>query len=141
MAWIPGFEPGLVRFDSYTPCQITRGGCYVIAKRNTNGVPRHSLKGVSKKFLRMSELYKMFAHSEEETYLDFSDEALLELYNYESYGGQTCHRLNGFMHGKKWLNLNVTMWKEDIEQGYLFLRELYEDPKFPHWWLDGIFKK
>jgi hypothetical protein len=32
------------------------------------------------------------------------------------------------------------MWKEDIEKGILFKKELYEDPKFPHWWLDSIFK-
>lgn len=71
--------------------------------------------------------------------LDFSDEALVELYNYESYGGQISPK-NGFAVGKKWLNLNVSMWKEDIAQGYLFKHELYEDPKFPHWWLDGVFK-
>jgi hypothetical protein len=70
----------------------------------------------------MAEIYKMFA-SEWENVLDFSDE-----------------QTNGYMHGKKWLNLNVTMWKEDIEKGLLFVHELYEDPKFPHWWLDRIFK-
>jgi hypothetical protein len=32
------------------------------------------------------------------------------------------------------------MWKEDIESGLLFKKELYEDEKFPHWWLDSIFK-
>ena len=78
----------------------------------------------------------MFA-GEWENVLDFSDEALLELYNYESYGGSVKQN-NGFMHGKKWLNLNVTMWKEDIERGLLFKWELYEDPKFPHWWLDKV---
>lgn len=71
--------------------------------------------------------------------LDFSDESLLELYNNESYGGPI-KQTNGFMHGKKWLNLNVSMWKEDIERGNLFVWELYGDPKFPHWWLDRIFK-
>jgi hypothetical protein len=64
--------------------------------------------------------------------------ALIELYNYESYGGQLCKKTNGFMHGKKWLNLNVTMWKEDIEAGLLFKFELYQDSKFPHWWLDNV---
>lgn len=37
--------------------------------------------------------------------------------------------------------VNVAMWKEDIELGCLFQVELYDDPKFPHWWLDGVFKK
>lgn len=79
----------------------------------------------------------MFA-SEWETCLDFSDESMLELYNHESYG-TTIKQTNGFMHGKKWLNLNVTMWKEDMAKGLLFKHELYADPKFPHWWLDRIF--
>lgn len=70
--------------------------------------------------------------------LDFSDDMLLELYNHESYG-QPVSQTNGFMHGKKWLNLNVTMWKEDMAKGLLFKQELYADPKFPHWWLDNIF--
>jgi hypothetical protein len=86
----------------------------------------------------MSEVYKMFANDWIDC-LDFSDEALLELYNYESYGGNISPN-NGFAVGKKWLNLNVSMWKEDIAKGLLFKKELYEDPKFPHWWLDGVFK-
>ena len=86
----------------------------------------------------MSEVYKMFANDWKDC-LDFSDESLVELYNYESYGG-TISPKNGFAVGKKWLNLNVSMWKKDITQGFLLKRELYEDPKFPHWWLDGVFK-
>ncbi len=80
----------------------------------------------------------MFANDWEHV-LDFSDDALVELYNHESHGLPISQK-NGFMHGKKWLNLNVTMWKEDIGRGNLFVWELYEDPKFPHWWLDRIFK-
>jgi hypothetical protein len=30
------------------------------------------------------------------------------------------------------------MWKEGIQEGILFMYELYED-KFPHWWLNKIF--
>ena len=85
----------------------------------------------------MAELYKVFA-IEWESCLDFSDDALVELYNFESYGGKRCNKNNGFVHGKKMLNLNVTMWKEDIEAGNLFKFELYNDPKFPTWWLDSI---
>ena len=95
------------------------------------------LNGCSPKFLRMAELYKTFANDWQDC-LDFSDEMLVELYNYESYGGSRCHPKNGFAHGKKWLNLSVSMWKEDIEAGNLFKYELYEDVRFPHWWLDGV---
>ena len=87
----------------------------------------------------MSELYFLFAQDWKDC-LDFSDESLLELYNYESYGTGTPKPNNGFAHGKKWLNVNVAMWKEDISKGYLRKQELYDDPKFPHWWLDQVLK-
>jgi hypothetical protein len=96
------------------------------------------MNGVSKKFKRMAELYKFFA-KDWSNVLDFSDDALLQLYNHESYGSEISPE-NGFAHGKKWLNLNVAMWMEDIPKGLLFLDELYEDPNYPHWWLDSVFK-
>ena len=86
----------------------------------------------------MAELYKLFA-SDWIHALDFSDQALLDLYNQESYGG-TVSQNNGYAHGKKWLNLHVTDRKQDINDGILYKFELYEDPLFPHWWLDNIFK-
>ena len=41
----------------------------------------------------------------------------------------------------KWLNVTVSMWKEDIELGTLFIFELYEDESYPKWFIDSIFKK
>jgi hypothetical protein len=87
----------------------------------------------------MSEVYKMFANDWKQFH-DFSDDMLVELYNSESYGGPVS-RENGYALGKKWLSVNVKMWKEDMALGTLFLKELYEDDKFPHWWLDSVFKK
>lgn len=87
----------------------------------------------------MAELYRHFGRDWKDC-LDFSDESLIELYNQESYGGRVDPK-NGFYHGKKWLNVTVKMWLEDIEKGYLFKQELYEDENYPHWWLDSIFKK
>jgi hypothetical protein len=43
--------------------------------------------------------------------------------------------------GKKWMNVTVAMWKEDIEQFNLRKYELYEDARFPHWWLDKVFHR
>lgn len=88
----------------------------------------------------MSEIYRIFANDWKDC-SDFSDECLLELYNYESYGGERPKKNNGFYIGKKFLAVNIEMWKEDIAKGLLFKKELYEDPKFPHWWLDSIFKE
>jgi len=73
--------------------------------------------------------------------LDYSDNAMLELYNFESYGTGHISSKNGYAHGKKWLNLHVTMWKEDIRDGVLFKHELYDDGKYPKEWLDKIFKE
>lgn len=84
----------------------------------------------------MSEVYRRFGRDWAHTH-DFSDEMLVELYNSESYGGPVSP-LNGFALGKKWLNVCVAMWKEDLEKGYLFKEELYKD--FPHWWLDSVLK-
>lgn len=83
----------------------------------------------------MAELYKIFGSGFGD--LDFSAEALISLYNQESYGG-TLTAKNGFAVGKQYLNVQVTMWLEDIRSGTLAKFELYNDERFPHWWLDGI---
>jgi hypothetical protein len=72
-----------------------------------------------------------------ERLLYLSDEMMIELYYSESYGDDVSDR-NGFYVGKRYLNLQVNMWKEDIEKGFLRKFELYEDGKYPHWWLDRV---
>lgn len=84
----------------------------------------------------MAVLYRHFARDWEHC-LDFSDEAMVEMYNWESYGGSVS-KTNGFAHGKKWLNVCVAMWKEDIAKCTLFKWELYDDPNLPDWWLDKV---
>ncbi len=86
----------------------------------------------------MCDIYRIFSKDWEHLH-DFSDQSMIELFNHESYGLPISPK-NGFALGKKWLNVHVKMWIEDIEGGLLFKKELYEDPKFPHWWLDSIFK-
>ena len=49
-------------------------------------------------------------------------------------------RRNGFQLGKQWMDVNVAMWKEDLRDGTLFRHELYEDPNYPHWWLDQVLR-
>ena len=86
----------------------------------------------------MAELYRHFGKPWEHI-LDFSDEALIELYNHESYGTELSAK-NGFATGKQFLNVQVTMWREDLNAGMLFKCELYSDPAYPHWWLDSVTK-
>lgn len=86
----------------------------------------------------MAEVYRIFSRHWEHV-LDFSDNALIEMYNSESFGTPVSAN-NGYSVGKTYLNVHVKMWKEDMALGTLFKRELYEDGLFPHWWLDSVFK-
>ncbi len=113
------------------------GGCYVTAKGDNKGNLRTSVGGTTAKFRRMCEVYRIFSKHWEHV-LDFSDESLVELFNHESYGTSVKPH-NGFLVGKQHLNVNVAMWKEDIEKGTLFVKELY-DGSFPEWWLDSVFR-
>lgn len=83
-------------------------------------------------------MYRVFSNDWKHL-LDYSDEALLELYLSETFGDKVSPK-NGFAVGKKYLSVHVEMWREDIRDGILFKYELYEDEKFPHWWLNSIFK-
>ncbi len=87
----------------------------------------------------MCEVYKHFSKDWEHC-LDYSEESMLELFISESYGDVSCDPKNGYYVGKKYLNLTVSMWFEDIPKGLLFKFELYDDPSLPDWWLDKIFK-
>lgn len=95
------------------------------------------MKKVSAKFLRMAEVYRIFAKPWEHV-LDYSDESQLEMYLYESTGKGIPSEFNAYYQGKKWLNVTVTMWKKDIRDRLLTKQELYDDPIFPHWWLDSV---
>lgn len=85
----------------------------------------------------MCEIYKIFS-KDWENCCDFSEQSLKEMYTSETHGDPVSPT-NGYYVGKKWLNVTVKMWLEDIEKGLLFKRELYDDPKYPHRWLDNIF--
>lgn len=87
----------------------------------------------------MYPLYEYFSRGWKDC-LDYSDESLFDLYYNESQGRGTVKENNGYAHGKKWLNVTVAMWLEDIEKGNLFKNELYEDPDLPHWWLDMVLR-
>lgn len=86
----------------------------------------------------MAELYREFGSSVSPN-SDFSDEAIIELYNHESYGTELTQN-NGFAIGKRYLNLQVTSWKEALLEGSISKIELYEDEKYPSWWLDSVLK-
>jgi hypothetical protein len=50
-------------------------------------------------------------------------------------------KYNGYAVGKRWAEVTVRMWKRDIQDGLLFIHELYEDGRFPYWWLNEVIYK
>jgi hypothetical protein len=91
------------------------------------------------KWKRIAGLYRYFARHWPE--LDFGDAAAEAMFEHESTGAPEPPADNGFMVGKKYLDLTVSMWFEDLRRGDLMLWELYEDANFPHWWLNRVFKR
>ena len=102
------------------------------------------------KFRNMCELYKIFAQPFD---CDFSEKAMQEMFEYESFGIGNIDisgfntigiKPNGYAVGKKWLNVTVSMWKEDYQRGGIcrefLMEELFTDPLFKdhHEWLIDI---
>lgn len=87
-----------------------------------------------------SPLYKKFCVDQH--LYDWSDEALLVAYRWETRGeedeslggGIFDGSKNGYVAGKKWLGVQITMWIEDINDGILTKNELYEEmPEYKDW--------
>ena len=90
---------------------------------------------VSRKWLRMAEIYKRFACDHQ---ADFTDDAAMAMYLHESTGSPLPDaRTNGFALGKKWMDVTVKMWKEDIPQYGLTVPELQADG-WPDWFLARV---
>lgn len=94
---------------------------------------------ITSKWRKRAEIYKLFA----EKGMDLSEPAAETMFNYESEGkGNLSNNIfnstnNGYYHGKRMMDLQVTEWKEGIKEGILFKQELYRD-KYPKAWLDEI---
>lgn len=86
------------------------------------------------KWMRIADLYRRFAR--DWPLFDYSDVAAAEMFAHESHGGPLSER-NGFALGKKWMDVSVAMWREDIPKGLLSRTELEADG-FPSWWLDRV---
>jgi hypothetical protein len=87
----------------------------------------------------MCSVYKIFS-TDWEHICDYSEDCMRELNIYESTGKGSCRWNNGYYLGKKYMDVTLKMWREDIEQGLLFKHELYEDDTYPVWWLDNVLK-
>jgi hypothetical protein len=80
-------------------------------------------------------VYVFFAKAYDCGDADFSDEAALRMYKAESLGGSHKFpyyenidgKFNGYALGKHFMDLQLKMWKEDIQSGILFKYELLDD--------------
>ncbi len=101
--------------------------------------------------MRTAELYKHFAPTD----ADFSDHAAIAMFAFES--GRKCsgadrqwcrdslaamptngRPMNGYALGKHMMDVNVAMWRNDLDQRILFKFELYECGDYPSEWLDRV---
>ena len=73
------------------------------------------LKGVSKKYALRAAYYRRAARNQGVAGLAFDENALRELFDWESRGvGSVDKSKNGFAYGKWCVDLSVSMWVEDI---------------------------
>lgn len=107
---------------------------------------------MTQRFIRMCDLYKIFAKDWD---CDFSIQAMQEMFEFESFGKGNINisgfntigkRSNGYAVGKKWLNVQVSAWREEINASltrrkYL-LHELWADEKYKdhHEWLIDVLR-
>lgn len=88
--------------------------------------------GVSDTFREMAEFYAKFAVGCE---MDFSEQALVEAFEAETFGIKHDLRNNGFAFGKKSMNITIAAWREDIQDGLMCKHDIlrdYDEESFAH---------
>lgn len=85
----------------------------------------------------MAEIYKRFAI--EYPQADFSDSAAIAMYEHETHGKtlERTEKLNGFALGKKWMDVTIAGWREEIASRGLLVSELIADG-YPEWFLERV---
>ena len=92
---------------------------------------------ISKKYAPIVEAYLYFSKGFESA--DFSEQAKLDFYLYESTGTprikyselQSNGMYNGYAIGKHMMDVTLSMWREDILCGNLIKFEIYSDNEIP----------
>jgi len=85
------------------------------------------LNGISKRYALRAAHYRRTAKSQGVSRLDFSEAALRELFDWESRGiGSVDKGKNGYAYGKWCVDLSVSMWVEDLRNGYFCKAEFLQ---------------
>lgn len=102
-----------------------------------NGKKKTEKIKIGKKWTQMAEIYRRFAKDYPQA--DLSDEAAMAMYRHETFGDPMPEtgKLNGFELGKKWMDVTVAAWKEEIPQMGLLVSELQADG-YPDWFLERV---
>lgn len=74
----------------------------------------------------------LYRHCAADWDLDFSEDAAMEAYLWESRGSSVGGR-NGYAWGKRWLNAMIDMWKEGLAEGTFALDEIVNDMPDPEY--------
>ncbi len=82
---------------------------------------------LSSKYKKKAQVYRQFA--KDWPFLSFGEDELLECYFWETNGTEIKSSQNGFVFGKKWMDVNLAMWKQDLASGILFVEELTQEQK------------
>jgi hypothetical protein len=84
----------------------------------------------------MAEIYKRFAVGH--PHADFGESAALAMFAHESTGAPLPDpRTNGYALGKKWMDVTIAGWKDEIPQMGLLVSELLADG-YPEWFLRRV---
>lgn len=89
---------------------------------------------MTRRWRRIGEIYRRFA---KDWNADFSESAANEMFLHESRGLAVAPD-NGYALGKKWMDVTVSMWREDLAIGLLARSELEAD--YPQWFLDRVLR-
>lgn len=80
---------------------------------------------ISNRYRKKAERYLYFSRYWHHM-LDLTEDSLIECYNWESFGHRVKSTNNAYVVGKSWMDVNITIWKEDIANGLLLPEELEE---------------
>lgn len=93
---------------------------------------------ISKKYKKISDAYLYFAKDFIDS-SDTSDKAMIDMYSFETFGHpkikyselQSNGTYNAYAIGKHWMDVTLSMWKEDLKSGIITKNELYMDDEIP----------
>jgi hypothetical protein len=97
---------------------------------------------MKKRYIVISDVYRRFAEDGFARGFDFSDVARETCYQLETFGVGKRETIfnterNGYIIGKRLMDITIAMWKEDLRRGFLSIRELEMD-WYPSWVIDKV---